>query len=95
MGDVYYQITVYILHASIQWNPSIAATLGEQNFGRYIGVAFIEGLFCKQIVHLGPGDSWLLYRGGLYSGALIYRIAGYFRGVYISRTANSILVCEK
>ncbi len=25
---------------------SIAATLGEQHFGRYIGVAFIEGLFC-------------------------------------------------
>ncbi len=24
-----------------------------------------------------------------------YRIAGYFRGVYISRTATSILVCEK
>ncbi len=24
-----------------------------------------------------------------------YRIAGYFRGVYISRTANSILVREK
>ncbi len=32
----------------IQWigrNSSIAATLGEQNLGRYIGVAFIEGLF--------------------------------------------------
>ncbi len=29
----------------IQWSPSIAATLGEQNVGRYIGVAFIEGLF--------------------------------------------------
>ncbi len=29
----------------MQWNPSIAATLGEQNVGRYIGVAFIEGLF--------------------------------------------------
>ncbi len=32
--------------------PSIAATLGEQNVGRYIGVAFIEGLFCIQTVHL-------------------------------------------
>ncbi len=29
----------------------IAATLGEQHFGRYIGVAFIEGLFCTQTVH--------------------------------------------
>ncbi len=33
----------------------IAATFGEQHFGRYIGVAFIEGLFCTQTVHLGPG----------------------------------------
>ncbi len=39
----------------IRWNPSIALTLGEQHFGRYIGVAFIEGLFCTQTVHLGPG----------------------------------------
>ncbi len=31
--------------------------------------------------------SFLLY--------MINRIAGYFRGVYISRIANSILVCEK
>ncbi len=39
----------------IQWNPSIAATLGEQHFGRYTEVvAFIEGLFCTQTVHLGP-----------------------------------------
>ncbi len=47
----------------------IAATLGEQNVGRYIGVAFIEGLFCTQIVHLGPGflaviQRWPLLRGG-------------------------------
>ena len=32
--------------------PSIVATLGEQHFGHYIGVAFIEGLFCTQSVHL-------------------------------------------
>ncbi len=53
----------------LQWNPSIAATLGEQNFGRYIGVAFIEGLFCTQTVHMGPGflaviQRWPLFRGG-------------------------------
>ncbi len=43
------------LGSKLQWNPFIAATLGEQNFSRYIGVAFIEGLFCTQTVHLGPG----------------------------------------
>ncbi len=62
---------------TIQWNPSIAATLGEQHFGRYVGMAFIEGLFCTQIVRLGPG-SWPLYRGGLYSrverGSTIIRV---------------------
>ncbi len=39
----------------IQWNPSIAAALGERHFGRYIGAAVIEGSFCIQTVHLGPG----------------------------------------
>ncbi len=33
-------------HEMTTVEPSIAATLGEQHFGRYIGVAFIEGLFC-------------------------------------------------
>ncbi len=27
----------------------------EQHFGCFLGVAFIEGLFCTQTVHLGPG----------------------------------------
>ncbi len=56
----------------LQWSPSIAPTLGEQHFGHYIRVAFIEGLFCTQSVHLGPG-SWPLYRGGLYSGVAVKR----------------------
>ncbi len=34
---------------------TVAATLGEQSFGCYIGMAFIEGLFCTQTVGLGPG----------------------------------------
>ncbi len=37
--------------------------------GRYIGMAFIEGLFCTQNVHLGPGflatiQRWPLFKGG-------------------------------
>ncbi len=31
-----------VLYVYVQWNPFIAATLGEQNFGR--GVAFIGGV---------------------------------------------------
>ncbi len=60
----------------LQWNPSIAATLGEQHFGRYIGVAFIEALFCTQTVHLGPGFLAVIqYRGGLYSGVAVKRVS--------------------
>ncbi len=29
--------------------------IGDQHFGHYTEVAFIEGLFCTQTVHLGPG----------------------------------------
>ncbi len=29
--------------------------LWEQGFGPYTEVAFVEGLFCTQTVHLGPG----------------------------------------
>ncbi len=51
----------FVPHActvTLKWNPSIAATLGEQKLMLaviIIGEAFIEGLFCTQIVHLGPG----------------------------------------
>ena len=38
----------------VQWNPSITDTFGEQSFGRYTEVAFVEGLFCVQTLHLGP-----------------------------------------
>ncbi len=50
----------------------IAATIGEQHFGCYIGVAFIEGLFCTQTVHLGPGFLAVIQRC-LYSGVAVKR----------------------
>ncbi len=55
---------------ALQWNPSIAATLGEQNFGCYIGVAFIEGLFCTQTVRLIPGFLAVIQR---WSGVAVKR----------------------
>ena len=36
----------------LQWNPSITDTFGEQCFGLYTEVAFVERLFCTQT---GPG----------------------------------------
>ncbi len=42
---------------------------GEQHFGRFIGVAFIEGLFRTQFVYLGPGClAGCCIAVGLYSG---------------------------
>ena len=38
----------------LQWNPSITDTFGEQSFGHYTEVAFVEGLFCIQTLYLGP-----------------------------------------
>ncbi len=56
----------------IQWNPSIAATLGEQHFGRYTGVDLLRGCFVHKLFIWDLG-SWLLYRGGLYSGVAVKR----------------------
>ncbi len=47
---------VYVLPSiHVQWNSSIEATFGEQSFDPYTEVAFVEGLFCAQTVHLGTG----------------------------------------
>ncbi len=56
---------IIVIHIDLQWNPSIAATLGEQNFGRYIGGGPLLSawLFCTQTVHLGP--AWV---PGRYTG---------------------------
>ena len=43
---------------------------GEQHFGRFIGVAFIEGLFRTQFVYLVPG---CCIADGLYSGVAVKR----------------------
>ena len=40
---------------AIQWNPSITDPFGEQCFGLYTEVAFVERLFFIHTVHLGPG----------------------------------------
>ncbi len=52
-------------------------TLGEHNFGCYIGVAFIEE---SQNVHLGPGFLAVTYRGGLYSGVAVKRGSTVYSG---------------
>ena len=38
----------------LQWDPFITDTFGEHSFGRYTEVAFVEGLFFVQTLHLGP-----------------------------------------
>ena len=34
-----------LIHSHVQWNPSIAATLGEWHFGCYTEVAVVEGFY--------------------------------------------------
>ncbi len=62
-GKLYITIGEHSELINLQWNPSgsIAATLGEQNVGRYIGVAFIEGLFCTHKLFIWDLCSWPLY----------------------------------
>ncbi len=57
-----------VIQIVIRWNSSIAATFGEQHFGRYIEVAFIEGLFCAQTVHLGPGCLAVILQLAFFQG---------------------------
>ncbi len=59
------------LFVCIQWNPSIAAILGEQNFGRYIR----GGLYwwVVQTVHLGPGFLPVIRRWPLFRGVAVKR----------------------
>ncbi len=49
----------------MQWNLSITPTFGDQYFGHYREVAFIEELFYTQTVYLGSGCSaiieWLAF----------------------------------
>ncbi len=55
---------------AIQWNPYSGHPWGNKIMAVIIiEVAFIEGLFCTQTVHLGPGflaviQRWPLFRGG-------------------------------
>ena len=59
----------------LQWNPSTAATLGEQHFGRYVGVAFIEVIEVVLYTTCSFG-TWVPGRYiavGLYSGVAVKR----------------------
>ncbi len=65
-------LSVGLVEKYIQWNPSIAAILGEQHFSHYIGVAFIEGLFCTNC-SFGTWVPGRYIAVGLYSGVAVKR----------------------
>ncbi len=59
------------LYSTCTWNPSITDTFGEQCFGLYTEVAFVEMLFCIKhklfILDLGAWplySNWPLFGGG-------------------------------
>ncbi len=47
--------TKQIVITEVLYKPSITDTFGGQSFSPYTEVVFVEGLFCTQTVHLGPG----------------------------------------
>ena len=47
----------------LQWKPSVAATLGEQCFDRYIGVAFVEGLIIGYFPRKFPIKHFIVFDG--------------------------------
>ncbi len=58
----------------IQWNPFIAATSGEQHFGPYTEVAFIERLFLYTNCSFGTLVPGRYITVGLYSGVAFKRV---------------------
>ncbi len=58
-----------VSEAISKWNPSIVATLEEQNLA---GWPLLRGSFVHKLIIWDLG-SWSLYRGGLYSGVAIKR----------------------
>ncbi len=69
----------------MQWNTSIAATLEEQNFGQYIGVALLRGCF---VHHLGPGFL-VVIQIILHAGVAVWRGSTVY--ILISRNHKIIL----
>ncbi len=66
-------------------NPSITDTFGEQLcFGLYTEVAFVEGLFCTQTVHLGPGClAVIIIAVDLYSEVVVNRGSTVYSHVFL------------
>ncbi len=77
-----------------EWNPSIAATLGEQRFGRYIGVAFIlyRGLFCTQTVHFGTWVPGRYTEVAVERGSTVVSLL-YAMCIYQLRSNNHVHYC--
>ena len=46
-----YQVKCW--YSDIQWNPSIAVTVGEWHFGCYTEVAVVEGFHCIRAATVG------------------------------------------
>ena len=62
-------VVVAFTSLGLQWNPSIAATLGEWHFGCYTEVAVVEGFYTGVKLNRDQGywsfySRWLLLRGG-------------------------------
>ena len=55
-GVLVFICSVVFLLSQLQWNPSIAATIGELHFGPYRGVALCQDLFSIILIIREPGN---------------------------------------
>ncbi len=77
----------------MQWNPSITDTFGEQCFGLYTEVAFVERLFCMYTnCSFGTWVPGRYIAIGLYSEAVVNRGSTVFN---FSVKAKIIAQCFK
>ena len=58
---------------SVQWNPSVVATVGTKDFGHYRGVATNQEFYKYHFNAVGTKVSGHYREGGLSSGVAIKR----------------------
>ena len=67
------ELRPWLLNIQVQWNLSVAATLGERHYGCYTGVAFVE-VFFKSMYKFNPDQScYNIIAVGCCSGVAVKR----------------------
>ena len=71
------------MHIAIQWNPSKTDTIGTENFVRYKGVSFTEGLFQPMEIQSRQSQVSVLSRVSAVEGCPLRGVPPYI--LYVCR----------